>query len=209
MTGLSRVMDQVTFDDRRHAEASEEDRRLFAPLLSDPLSNRSAPAPQGERAILKRGTNYSHDKMIDLILTNPGITQNELAAVFGYTPGWISQVINSDAFKAKLAERSREVIDPVVIASMEEQFQGILARGLELTRAKLDATDKEGNSVVSDNFLLRSMELSSRALGYGSKKDEGGRSDGLESKLIDLQQNLVGLLRQQRRAPQTIDMGQE
>jgi hypothetical protein len=154
-------------------------------LINEP----PAPLP----TVLKRGTNYSHDAMIDAILQNPTISQTELASLFGYTAGWISQVINSDAFKAKMAQRINDLRDPIILASMEEQFAGILARGLELTRKKLE------NENCSDNFVLRSMELSSRALGYGAKKDES-RNPHIEDKLADLSNNLVGLLRQKRAA---------
>ncbi len=157
---------------------------------------REPPAPPP--AVLRRGTNYSHDAMIDAIISNPTISQGELASMFGYTAGWISQVINSDAFKAKMAQRINDLRDPIVLASMEDQFRGILARGLELTRKKLE------NEAVSDNFVLRSMELSSRALGYGAKKEEGRRTD-VEDKLVDLSANLVNLLRNRKRDAVVLD----
>ena len=157
-----------------------------------------APAPS--TSILKRGLNYSHDAMIDAIIQSPGITQNELAQMFGYSVSWICQVINSDAFQSKLASRAHEIRDPVLVASMEDQFKGILSRGLELTRERLAAEQ------VSDNFLLRSMDLSTRALGYGAKKDDSGRGTNVEEKLADLSNNLVGLLRKERRSALTVDM---
>lgn len=168
--------------------------QLDAELL--PTSS-GAPAPS--TAVLRRGCNYSHDAMIDAIIADPTISQSELASLFGYTAGWISQVINSDAFKAKLAQRIADLRDPIITASMEEQFKGILARGLEITRAKLD------NPNVSDNFVLRSMDLSAKALGYGAKKDEGRRPEGLEEGLLDLSKNLVGLLRNRKREALTLD----
>jgi len=165
-----------------------DEEALFAPLL------KNTPAP-----LLKRGTNYSHEAMIDAIIANPGVSQGQLAAMFGYTAGWISQIIQSDAFQAKLAARSSEFRDPVLLASVDEQFRGILARGLELTRKKLEA------DTVSDNFLLRSLELSSRALGYGAKKDESKGPTQMEEGLMDLSKNLVGLLHKNKRDALTIE----
>ena len=55
-----------------------------------------------------RRVKYSHDAMIDLIIASPGIQQNTLAIHFGYTVGWISTIMQSDAFQAKLAARKDE-----------------------------------------------------------------------------------------------------
>lgn len=187
------VRGEVEFVERPAAALAitdEIDMDCFSPHL------RSPGAP---RQILARGTNYSHDAMIDAIIASPGITQNELAAKFGYSVSWISQVINSDAFQSKLAARAHELRDPLIVASMEEQLKGVFARGLELTRERLAAQN------VSDNFLLRSMDLSSRALGYGAKQDKSGRAGNVEEKLADLSNNLVSLLNRQKRNAVTLD----
>ena len=52
--------------------------------------------------------------MCDLILMDLAISQNKLAAVFGYTPGWVSTVITSDAFQSLLARRRAEVVNPEI-----------------------------------------------------------------------------------------------
>lgn len=185
---------EVVFDDQgdSHAVASLAGDEYFGSLLR-------APGPQDKP--LKRGLNYSHDAMIDAIIANPAVSQNALAETFGYSVSWISQIVNSDAFKSRLAERAHELRDPLVLASMEEQFAGVLARGLEITREKLAKPAEQ----VSDNFVLRTMELSSRALGYGAKKDESGKATNVEEKLADLSNNLVGLLKQQKRNAITLD----
>ena len=68
---------------------------------------------------------YTHDAMIDAIIHNPTISQNQLAAHFGYTPGWVSQIIASDAFQARLAERTGELVDPTIRASVEDRFKAL------------------------------------------------------------------------------------
>ena len=57
---------------------------------------------------------YSHDGMIDMIVAEPWISQNELALRFGYTASWVSTIMTSDAFKAKLELRKDEIVDPVL-----------------------------------------------------------------------------------------------
>lgn len=122
-----------------------------------------AAEPPKPKGVIQK-INYSHDGMINLLLSNRGISQNALAAHFGYSPSWISQVMSSDAFQSRLAERAAEIEDPVLRASIEDGLKGILARSMELLKEKLDKPDPP------DNLVLRSIELSSKALGYGAKE---------------------------------------
>lgn len=105
---------------------------------------------------------YSHDGMIDLIVADPTISQNAIAAHFGYTPGWVSQVFNSDAFKERLAARKDELIDPVIRASIEEKLQALADKSIQVLLEKLHTTQ-------NPNVAIRALDVSSRALGYGAK----------------------------------------
>jgi DNA-binding MarR family transcriptional regulator len=80
---------------------------------------------------------YSHQAMADLILANPAISQNELAGHFGYTPGWVSQIVNSDAFQAFLATRKEELVNPVITASVEEKLMTLAKKSLDVLHEKL------------------------------------------------------------------------
>lgn len=71
---------------------------------------------------------YTHDAIIDEILVDPAISQGEIARRFGYTQTWVSIIVNSDAFKERLAERKGELIDPKIRASVEERLES-LAKG--------------------------------------------------------------------------------
>lgn len=110
---------------------------------------------------------YSHDAMIDLILVQPGISQNEIAKHFGYTVSWVSQVFNSDAFQARLAERKADLVDPVILATIEEKMKGVAAQSLDIIARKLEATQ-------SPDMALKALELTSKALGYGANTSRGG-----------------------------------
>lgn len=107
---------------------------------------------------------YSHDAMIDMIVANPWVSQGELASAFGYTEGWVSQIIASDAFQARLAQRKNELIDPTLRATIEERFRGLVVRSLEVLMRKLDKKD------ISDETALRAAEIAAKALGYGPQK---------------------------------------
>lgn len=118
-------------------------------------------APLKKDAIQK--VRYSHDAMIDLIVANPWVSQGELARTFGYTEGWVSQVIASDAFQSRLAERKNELVDPTIRATIEEKFKGLVERSYQVLLKKLEANS------VSDETALRTLEIASRAAGYGSR----------------------------------------
>ena len=112
--------------------------------------------------------NYSHKAMADLIIANPGISQNALAAHFGYSASWVSTVMSSDAFQAYLATRSEELVDPTVRASVKERFEGMVNRSLEILNRKLSKPE----SLISDQFALKTFELATRAAGYGARQHQ-------------------------------------
>lgn len=122
----------------------------------------AAPAkPEG--AIQK--VSYTHDGMIDKIVSNPWISQGDLAKHFGYTEGWVSQVIASDAFQARLAQRKNELIDPALRATIEERFKGIIVQSLEKLKQKME----DPASKIPYDALIRTAEMGAKALGYGAK----------------------------------------
>jgi len=103
---------------------------------------------------------YSHDAMIDLLVANPRITQNAIASYFGYTPPWVSRIMSSDAFKRRLSERRTELVDPVIIASVEEMFEGLVRQGVEVVQTSLTANP-------DPQVALKAIEIGSRGLGVG------------------------------------------
>lgn len=107
---------------------------------------------------------YSHDAMIDLMIAEPMIKQNDLAAMFDRSPTWVSNVINSDAFQARLEERRGELVDPVLTASIQERLRAVANQSLERILEKI-----AGPITQTDDFLLRSAKLATDALGYGAK----------------------------------------
>lgn len=108
---------------------------------------------------------YTHDALIDLVIASPGVSQNELARHFGYTPGWVSQMMSSDAFKARLTTRKAELVDPILVASVTENLEAVAQRSMVLLQEKLDSVAVPPSADV----LLKALEISTRALGYGAR----------------------------------------
>lgn len=120
----------------------------------------------GGQAVAK--VSYSHDKMIDLIVANPRVKQGSLAAYFGYTEGWVSRVMSSDAFKLRMAQRRIQLVDPLITATLEERFSALALRGLEVMQEKLD----QPTDLVPFRDAAAAVELGSKGLaigGFGAK----------------------------------------
>jgi len=115
---------------------------------------------------------YSHDAMIDLIVAEPSIKQNDLAAIFDRSPAWISQIINSDAFQARLEERRTELVDPVLQASIKERLNAVASVSLEKILDKLTSP-----LAPSEDFLIKTAALSTKALGYGAREGGGATAN--------------------------------
>lgn len=171
------------------AREIEEDLGLEGGLMSLPQRGDRSPGPQK--------VSYTHDKMIDYIISQPRVTGGQLARVFGYTQAWISQIMSSDAFKERLALRRQEVTDPAVKAALDvwfpstqESLQHLVDKSLEIITRKLEA-DK-----VPDNVALKAFELGARGLGiggFGNKVPEPAEKPG-EDRLEKLADRLTGLL---------------
>ena len=135
---------------------------------------------------LKR-VSYTHEALIDLIIEHPEMDQNHLAAYFGYTPGWISNILAADSFKAAMAARRDEILDPALKATIKERFEGLLIQSLTVLHAKLS------QPAVSDRVALEAAALGARALGHFNNSDAQppvatvDRLERLAGRLVQLQ----------------------
>lgn len=116
---------------------------------------------------------YSHDAMIDLIIAAPGAKQGDIAKHFGYTEAWVSRIMNSDAFQARLAERKTELVDPVLVASIDEKLRALASKSLDVVMDKLTLTP-------TLDAGLKALEITTKALGYGARQSN-----------LNVQQNFV------------------
>lgn len=155
--------------------------RLVAELSEAPTA--SVPAPTMGR--LKK-VSYTHDALIDLIIERPEMDQNHLAAHFGYTPSWISNILASDAFKAKMAARREEIVDPELKATVKERMEALLVRSVHVLMKKLERTD------VPDNLALRAAELGAKSLGLGVAAPPPAPDAGID-RLASLAERLINL----------------
>lgn len=106
---------------------------------------------------------YTHDAMIDLIIAHPMISQDEIARYFGYSVPWVSVIFNSDAFLARMAARKEELVDPTLVASLDERFRQMATVSMEIVLTKLQTTK-------DSKLAMAALELSAKALGMGARQ---------------------------------------
>lgn len=97
---------------------------------------------------------YTHEALIDVILANPAISQRDLAKHFGFTEGWMSIIINSDAFQVRLAERKGQLVDPKILASIEDRLEALGKRSLDKLLERVD-----NGTPISNGDLVRMAAL--------------------------------------------------
>jgi DNA-binding MarR family transcriptional regulator len=135
----------------------------------------SAPLTGTESAknAIKR-VHYSHDAVIDFIIANPTVSQGELAREFNYTQPWISRVINSDAFKKRLAERKEELVDPIILESLDSKFNALADLSAELLMKKVEHQLNLDPSAIDGKFALAAVDVTHKAAGFGARNPQGG-----------------------------------
>lgn len=106
----------------------------------------------------------AHMIIIDQLLMDPAITTTHLATRTGYSRNWLHKVMSSDAFQAKLAERQKAIIDPIIANSIKDRIQGLASRSLEIIEERMESDD-----ISLDNALLV-FGVAGKALGLGQQK---------------------------------------
>lgn len=135
------------------AKQLEEEKAESKRSYLEEKSKQSKPPPNYLRA---------HEAIIDQLLINPGATYGALSKITGYSRAWLSKVISSDAFQAKLAERQRALVDPIILSSIEARLKGTLGLSLDIIDERLEAAPKFDDALATFSAI-------SKAMGMGQK----------------------------------------
>lgn len=107
---------------------------------------------------------YSHEAMIELMIEHPNWTHKQFAAYWGKGAGWFASILASDNFQLALDGRRGEIANPEITATLDERYRAVVLRGLDVLQ------DRLGGKEVSDNLILRAVEIGGKALGMGQDK---------------------------------------
>lgn len=118
---------------------------------------------------------YTHDAIIDMIVAEPQISQNEIASRFGYSAAWVSIIVNSDAFQARLKERKEDLVDPLIRATVEDRLTAVANKAMEKLMERLSS-----NAAFSNRELIDAAAMATKGLGFGAPKQGlGGPTQNL------------------------------
>lgn len=144
---------------------------MFAPSLTT-TEVEFAKAQMAERAragykehTAPRSFLNAHLIIIDTLLMQPDISITRLSTETGYSRSWLHKVMSSDAFQAKLAERQKAIIDPIIANSIKDRIQGLASRSLEIIEERMEADD------VSIMTAMEVFGMSAKAMGLGQQKN--------------------------------------
>lgn len=110
---------------------------------------------------------YTHEAMADYIIANPRASQGELAKAIGYTQAWVSQILSSDSFRAFFAKRKGDLVDPIIIASVDDLMNGVQRQALDMVAQQLEADSKVAGKTA---LAVKMLEIGQRAAGYGARQ---------------------------------------
>lgn len=111
-----------------------------------------------------------HEAIMNWILENPEKLRRDCAAHFCVTESWLSIVINSHCFQARLAERT-EVIFSVVASDIPTKLRGVAAQAIDRVGELLPGAPGE--------FALDAMDKALRSLGFAAQRPaQQGQSPG-------------------------------
>ena len=102
------------------------------------------------------------ERLADLLIANPELSQNEIAEKMGRSPTWLSIVKNSDTFQDYWRERSN--------AHSEMMSMGIKAKAFAATERALDALNIQlelGAETMQTSTLLEVIDITQKRFGYG------------------------------------------
>lgn len=119
----------------------------------------------------------THEEIMRFVLANPGprlVTRT--AEYFGYTVAWMSTLMNSDAFRAKLSTLEREA-DVAVIADIPAKLRGVAGLALDALAEELAECGK-ATSIVNRSFVADAADMALRRLGYGDKPGGNAQTPG-------------------------------
>lgn len=107
----------------------------------------------------------THDAIIDFLVANPRATRRQIADAFGYrSEASISVILNADAFQARMAARREGIIDPILVAKLEDRMKGLVSQSMTILERKLETSDDA-------NLALKVFDSTTKAAGYGLPKN--------------------------------------
>lgn len=139
---------------------------------------------------------FTLEALAEALVLDPRMSGRALSHMFGLTESWISIVRNSDAFRVILERRKGELVDPTLIATLDDRYRAMAARSVEVLFEKLSAPV----STISDDLALRAATLGATMFKAAAPQPVAppeSSIDKLADRLVALQQGFRNTTLQQ------------
>lgn len=151
-----------------------------------------------------------HESIMNFLLENPTCSLGEVAGYFQISQSWLSCIIHSDAFQAKLRERQDTVFHHTVVATIKDKAALVAHAALDKLADQLTmgvVTDPKQLTETADKILGR--------LGYGSNSGNQGVTVNVNNQSLHVDRTLleearerIGRTRQQVLEATTAESGE-
>ncbi len=116
-----------------------------------------------------------HEAIMDYLMMHPQVRLQDVAANFGVTGPWLSQIIHSDIFQTKLKEKTDIAFHHTVL-SVKEKMTNLAHQALDKVAQDLAIADVRTAAAVADSMLDR--------LGFGAKPINGNVTINQQNNLV-------------------------
>jgi hypothetical protein len=102
---------------------------------------------------------HLHEAIINWMLVNPARPLRECAKYFGYSQAWLSIIIHSGLFQARLKERQDEIFNQTVVP-LADKLNAAAHIAVEKLTEKLESSE-------DPKFILEGAKTALASLGFG------------------------------------------
>ena len=106
-----------------------------------------------------------HEGILNYIVTNPKASRMEVCEEFGVTRSWVSIIIHSDVFQAKLRDRQNEVFTEAIVAPIQDKLLGAAHMATERLMDLLPYESEVKNVAGALDTTLKNLGYGQRAAG--------------------------------------------
>ena len=145
----------------------------------------------------------THDDIMNVLISNPFATLRELETITGYSSAWLSRLMNSDIFRAKMQEKKGDVFI-AVLQDVPAKLNALAHQAADKLAEKLEVAE-------DPQYILDTFDKVMHRNGYAPKTG-GGTGNVTVSQTFHVSREDLHAARmsitQRVTAPPAIEMGQ-
>jgi hypothetical protein len=102
-----------------------------------------------------------HDAILNFLIANPMMKMGDVARYFNVTPTWLSIIMNSDAFRERLAARQDAIFSSVTVP-LRARVEGLAHRALDRMADSIEHVDDHSELRETADMLLHRLGYAPR-----------------------------------------------